>query len=294
MDTHQLQAFDQIVRQGSFSKAASVLDISQPTISLRIQALEKEVGGTLFLRGGSRLELTEMGRSFLPFARQALSVLTVGVETAHLVALGKRGQVTVGTLPTLTTGFFASTLTRLHHSHPELNLIVHTGHNQQIVDMLYDGIVKIGFMTWPFFRSDVTLLHHIKEVLVPVTHASHPLAGKVQVELDELKRTADPFFLIDWSQEVKRWHNHLISEEGHRFEVPPPTAHDLLLRGVGAALLTRSYIEDDLKTGRLVELNVPDLPRLERESVLVCLGPEEKLPPAVQEFLKAFREEVPN
>src|SRR5260370_28021785 len=108
MDTNQLQAFDMVVRQGSFSKAARALDISQPAISLRIQALEQIVGGPLFVRGGSRLELTELGASFLPYARQALAVLASGIETAQQTRLGARGRVSLATLPALTTGFFAS------------------------------------------------------------------------------------------------------------------------------------------------------------------------------------------
>lgn len=297
MDTQQLQAFDQIVRQGSFSKAARVLDIAQPTISLRIQALEKEVGGILFIRGGNRLELTEMGASFLPYARQALAALASGVETAQLVTQGKRGQVSVGTLPTLATGFFAAVLEELHQRHPQLDLIIHTGHNQEIANMLYDGIVKLGLMTWPFFRSDLTLLQHVKEPLVPVVHADHPLARPERVESAQMKREAAPFYFVDWSLDVRRWQNQFLadtdsgtdSDTVSRFEVPPQTARDLLLRGRGAALLTRSFIADDLRDGRLVELHVPDLPLLERETMLVCLGPEERLSPALQEFLKVFR-----
>ncbi len=55
MDLEQLQAFERIVREGSFSRAARSLDIAQPTISARIQALEVEVGGALFLRGGRKI-----------------------------------------------------------------------------------------------------------------------------------------------------------------------------------------------------------------------------------------------
>src|SRR3569833_539360 len=126
MDTGQLQAFDQIVRQGSFSKAARLLDLSQPPISSRIQKFEEAVGGALFLRGGNRLELTELGRTFLPYARQALAVLAAGIETAQMAERGESGRVTIGTLPTLATGFFADALARMRDQHPSLHIVVHT------------------------------------------------------------------------------------------------------------------------------------------------------------------------
>ncbi len=80
MDVSQLAAFDRVVREGSFSRAAWALNIAQPTISARIQALEREVGGPLFERNNRRVSLTEKGVSFLPYARQALADITDGMQ----------------------------------------------------------------------------------------------------------------------------------------------------------------------------------------------------------------------
>ena len=74
MDLQQLTAFDRIVRQGSFSRAARELHIAQPTISARIQALEQEVGGPLLARSNQGVKLTALGVSFLPYARRALAI----------------------------------------------------------------------------------------------------------------------------------------------------------------------------------------------------------------------------
>jgi DNA-binding transcriptional LysR family regulator len=75
MDIDQLRAFERIVREGSFSRAARALDITQPTISARIAALERTLGGRLFSRGGRNLTLTERVEQFLPYARRVLEVL---------------------------------------------------------------------------------------------------------------------------------------------------------------------------------------------------------------------------
>ena len=83
MDVDQLIAFERIVREGSFSRAAWELHIAQPTISARIQALEHELGGPLFVRNSRRVSLTERGASFLPYARRALAALTEGSEVAR-------------------------------------------------------------------------------------------------------------------------------------------------------------------------------------------------------------------
>src|SRR5579859_7044477 len=128
METDQLLAFERIVKEGSFSGAARGLNISQPTISARIQALEQEIGGALFLRSGRKITLTERGESFLPYARRALAVLVEGVEAAQATQAGKRGRITIGTIESLSEGFLASAIARFYKAHPKVEFFVRTGH----------------------------------------------------------------------------------------------------------------------------------------------------------------------
>lgn len=293
MDTNQLQAFDMVVRQASFSKAARALNISQPTVSLRIQALEQAVGGALFLRGGTRLQLTELGTSFLPYARQALAVLATGVETAQQTRDGARGRVSLVTLPSLATSFFASALARFHTSHPQVDIVVHTNHSDQILEMLYDGLVKLGLLNWPIFSPfALTPLLHFREPLIVIAHPEHPLARKESVESSELSREGQPFWLVGWGHEVRTWHTRLAPVGSTITEVPIHTAHDLALSGHGVALLARPIVAADLDSGHLVELPVCDLPSFAREIALVCLSREElQLSAASRAFITMLREE---
>jgi DNA-binding transcriptional LysR family regulator len=293
MDTNQLQAFDMVTRQGSFSKAARALDISQPAMSVRIQALEKTVGGALFMRGGSRLELTELGISFLPYARQALAALTSGIEMARQTKQGARGRVSLVTLPALTTVFVASAIARFHLGYPQVDLIVHTNHSDQILEMLYDGQVKLGLLNWPLFSSiELTPLLRFREPLIVVAHPKHPLAQKGRIASLDLGREGQPYWRVDWGPEVRTWHTHLSEAERPMTEMPIHTAHDLVLRGLGVALLARPHVAADLAAGRLIELSVHDLPLFARESALVCLSREEpQLSTATRAFIMVLREE---
>src|SRR5215212_9252210 len=103
MDTDQIRTFLTIVSDGSFSRAARSLDVAQPTVSGRIQALELEIGGSLLVRGGSKVRLTELGESFLPFARRAVDTLREGVEAARATQGGNRGILRVATLTSIAT-----------------------------------------------------------------------------------------------------------------------------------------------------------------------------------------------
>lgn len=289
MDTNQLQAFDQVVRHGSFSKAARMMDISQPAISIRIKNLEEEVGGELFKRGGNKLELSVLGRTFLPFAQQALATLHKGMEQSRLAKEGKGGTIAIGTLPTLATHYFSSTLTTLHRKYPDLGIIIHTGHNQELLEMLYEGYVKLCLMTYPFFNSELRSLLHIKEPLIFVAHCEHPLAQKGSLVLEELK-CAEPYLLVDWSLETKRVQKELIPF--HNLEVPPQTALDMIKNGVGVSLLTETMVTSEIDSGELIRLPVKDFPMLYRESALVQLKRNTEISLSQQTFIQTLSETI--
>jgi DNA-binding transcriptional LysR family regulator len=292
MDIDQLLAFERVVREGSFSRAAWALDVTQPTISARIQTLEQDVGGPLFVRGGRRIVLTERGESFLPYARRALEVLAEGVEAVRLTQVGQRGRVTVGTLPSLAGGFLASAIARFHTAHPQVELFVRSGHSDQIVEMVRDGMVKVGLITAPLLNPDLTPLLHFREPLVLVVPAGHALARRGPVALHEVERAGRPFLLVRWGPSMNPVLARLDPQVGPVVEVPIDTVQHLLRRGMGVAFLTRTLVMDDLAAGRLVEIAVSDLPPLIRESTLVCLARGGALSAAVDDFVAALREEA--
>lgn len=287
MDINQLKAFDCVVRLGSFSKAARYLHLSQPTISMRIQGLEKQVGGSLFNKVGKSLELSDLGRGFLPYARQALDTLAKGIERAKSIQQGKKGQIKVGTLPTFTTGRFSSAMINLYEKYPEINVEIHTGHNQQIIEMLYDGEIKIGFMTNPFFNTDLKKLTILKEPLVLVAHHTHPIVKGIKEKsytLNEIIKESCPYIVVDWSMESKQWQKANLQFGMEHLELPPYSALDFICSGKGITLLTETMAADFIKSETLVKIQHKALPELNRELAMVSLDSESSLTPAYKTF----------
>jgi DNA-binding transcriptional LysR family regulator len=291
VEINQLIAFELVSRLGSFSKASRYLDVSQPTISLRIKELEKDVGGYLFVRAGKQMELTDLGKGFLPYARQALDVLHKGKERALSIKEGNRGEITIGTIPTFTTGHFTSVVRDMYDRFPTIDVTIHTGHNQQIIEMLYDGFIKLGLITSPFFNKDLKKLHTIKESLVFVAHRDHKLSGMKggSYPVEEVFAASEPYIMTDWSEESKHWQRSNMSFGRDSLELPPATAFEFVRNGQGTALLTESMVSDLIDGGILVKLDPVNMPELYREIALVSLNREHSLPPAAQHFLKIVR-----
>jgi DNA-binding transcriptional LysR family regulator len=291
MDIEQLQAFDRIVRDGSFSRAARALNIAQPTISARIQGLEQVVGGPLFVRGGRSIVLTELGESFLPYARRALAVLTEGIEAAQGMQTGMRGRVTVGTIQSLAGGFLASSIQRFHNAYPQVEFFVRTGHSDQVVEMLYDGLVKLGLISWPFFNLDLKLLQHFREPLVFVVGAGHPLASKRSIKLDDVQRVKGHLLKVRWGYTTSEFESFLENQASPMIDLPIDTVRYMLLRGIGGAFLVKALVADDLAAGHLVEVIVENFPTIYRESALVCLQ-KVMMSTALHHFVEVLREEA--
>lgn len=289
MDTGQLDAFVRIVREGSFSRAARSLGISQPTISARIQALEREIGGPLFARSGRAVALTERGESFLSYAERALAVVGEGVEAARLCEAGQRGRVTVGTIESLAESLLVGTLARFHQAHPAVDIFVQAGQSDQVVGLLRDGVVKLGLITWPYFGPDLETLLRFREPMVIVAAPSHALVASLSgrpASLGEILEHAQPFLMARWSPEWVALVTQLAVTPS--VEVPVQTARRLVRGGVGATLVPRNLVRGDLASGRLVELTAADLGQMYRESALVRLARGGDLSAVMTAFVDAL------
>lgn len=294
MDQQQLVAFERIVREGSFNRAARSLDLSQAAISGRIQALEAELGATLFARGGRRATLTEEGEAFLPYARRALDVLTAGRDAVLHARAGLRGRVTLGAVDSIADGFLVPVIARFRRERPQVALSIRSGHTPQIVQELADGLVRLGLVTWQYTTGtvDLEVLVRFREPLAAVVAPGHPLAARTAVTVDEVVRDGNPFHETVWGtpQDARLAPN---SGRGRaEQEFPHGLMRRLIVRGVGAGFLPAPVVRDDLAAGRLVALPVSDAADLARELALVRHAPSEPLPAATRALAECVRAEA--
>ena len=103
MDFGQIEAFVQVSAHNSFSRAAEVLQLTQPSITARIQSLEREVGEELFERGGRGVRLTDAGTAFLPYAERILQTLVEGRDAIDEVRNVQLGSLQLGSALTIST-----------------------------------------------------------------------------------------------------------------------------------------------------------------------------------------------
>jgi DNA-binding transcriptional LysR family regulator len=286
MDLQQLVTFRTVVEEGNFSRAGWAQGLTQPAVSSRILSLERELGGSLFVRGGRQLRLTELGEQFYSYASRALEVLNEGIEAAERTRKGRLGLIRIGVLESLLS-YLASAVSAYRRQSPDVSFFVRTGHSEDIIKMLRDRRVSLGFVIGSFAGEEFDVLARIKEPVVFAASASNPLSSRGQLSLDEIAVSGQILSFARW--DASALPEKIASKLGATADLPVGMVRELIMRGTGAAILSRSLIEADIERGDIVELEVEDLPGLRRESALVCLKAERPLPASVRTFLATLR-----
>lgn len=292
IDLDQLVTFERIVREGSFSAAAWALDVPQPTVSARIKALEQTLGGQLFRRQGRSISLTDLGQTFLPYARRTIAVLSEGVEMARQAEGGARGRVTFGGLASLSGALVGGAVAQFHAAHPQVELLVRGGDHEFVVDLLRDRIVELGLVVWPCPESVITPMQPLarfREEVPLVVGPDHPFARAGSISYDELIAGDHPFLALRWWKTMHPTIEEIAGRSARSLTLSMESARYMVRAGIGLGFFTRVYVADDLASGALVAVPVRDLPPLTRDSAVVWLTRETPLSAAALSFVEFLR-----
>ena len=267
MDLHQLQAFDQIVKTGSFVKAAEELGLAQATVSARIRNLEDELGGALFIRG-RQVKLTERGKDFLDAARRALAILEGGKE---LFQANRPRPLRLAATESLGAEFLSGTIRHFTQAQPEQRLFAQSTTCTQVMRMLQDRIIQFGLIPWPYEGAppELRVLRLFREPVLAVTFPEHPLAERSSLTLQDLKDEGRPW-LSSWLDDpADRLLQLFGMDHTSHLNVPAGAAKHLMLSGVGVALLNLSAVTRELAQGQLVALKLEGKMPVTRDFALV-------------------------
>lgn len=183
----QIRAFDAVAREGSFSRAADVLNLTQPALTLQVKALEARHGLKLLHRDGRGVKLTEAGERLFTLSRQLASLEEMIDDTLTTSSEVQRGELRLAVDgPHIVMGLFAQFLAR----HPQVRLSVSMGNTQVVRQRLLDRHVDVGILP--------RIADHPRVHAVPlwthrgllITSHDHKLAGRKVVSLAELEGEA--------------------------------------------------------------------------------------------------------
>lgn len=148
-DLKTLRAFVTVAREGSVSRAAERLHLTQPAISLKLKQFQTNLGLTLFQRHPQGLTLTAEGRALLPAAEKALAAVAAFDQSAHSLHSTLRGRLKIGTIVDPEFIRLGAFLHRLVERAPQLETELHQGMSGNVLEWVRRGELDVGFFLAP-------------------------------------------------------------------------------------------------------------------------------------------------
>jgi len=264
VEIDQIETFVAVVRGGGFTKAGSLLHLSQPAVSRRLELLERELGAPLFERIRSGAILTEAGRTFLPHAEALLASMRDGLDSVRALHQVDGGMITLALVGTLASTSLTGCLQRFREAHSRVELRLRTALSQEVSVLVRRGDATLGLRYGGDPHPDMVTVSVYNELMMVVCSPRHRLAGRRSVAASALGTERwvafpprnDAFYEpYPWSLQ-----NRLAAWGLHPAEIVPIdslTAQKRMVEaGFGLALLPESSVDEELRTGTLREMRV--------------------------------------
>jgi len=246
-----------------FTRAAESLHVSQPTLSLQVRELERELGAPLFDRIGRSVRLTEAGRVFRRHALGAVREVDTGREAvADLMGL-RRGTLRVGVTHSFSTALMPGAVAGFRRIHPGVGLAIEKTSGRAIEQALVAGALDLGIAFAPPEAPEVVAETLFEEEVVLVVARDHPVSGRDRVDLADLGGI--PLALITREFATRRLIDDRFREAGIGPEVivemnDIDSLLEIVRLGTGATVLSRRAVTD-IRGLALVRIVAPDMTR---------------------------------
>lgn len=180
----QLRSFHAVATEGSFTRAAERLHVSQPTVTTQVKLLEEHYKVELFHRMGRRIRLTEMGERLLQLSRQIFSL-----EADAVQLLGDAGELKSGHLRVAAVGpsHVTKMLVAFNQRYPGIKVSVSTGNSQDVLDRLLEYRADVGVLAQAFRDKRFTSTPFSEHPVVVFTSSEHRFAKRRSIRTAELQ-----------------------------------------------------------------------------------------------------------
>jgi len=174
----------------NFSRTAERLNLSQPSITQNIRALEKHFGAPLFERTGRKLALTEAGLALIPLARQMVAVSHRTDVLMEALKGDIHGHLHIGCSTTPGKYILPVLLAEFMRQHPRVQATCNVTSRGQAMHALEQGNVSIAFSSTPDeFNENIEFRKFISDPVVLIAPGNHPWSALGGIDVEELKKT---------------------------------------------------------------------------------------------------------
>jgi len=189
LNLDQLRTLIEVVEQGSFTKAAKRLHLTQPAISQQIRELERRCGLQLVERVGKVAFATPAGRELIVRGRRIMADAEHALVAVRQHKVGAAGRVHIGTGPTALAYLLPPALRKLRDAHPDIEIVVTSGTTHTISEALLSNALDIGFTALPVEVKELDVIPVRTDPMVAILPATEDTIPDKVTPADVASRT---------------------------------------------------------------------------------------------------------
>jgi DNA-binding transcriptional LysR family regulator len=266
LDLYKLEIFYWVAELKSFSHAAELLSLRQPTVSAHVRELEEAVGGKLFYRIPGKVSLTPLGQMLADRAKVLLAFKRETVAAVEQFHGTLTGELWVGGSNIPGEYLLPRQLGVFVSKFPAVKPILRIRDSAGVVEDLLEGKVELGYVGFKNDDTRLTFAQVWKDEMVLVVPRNHPWTGRKSVTLDELR--AEKFIARESGSGTLDSVMEILADSRKPAQPLLNVSMELgsteaikeaLMAGFGVSILSRISVRRELADGTIVEVPVQGL-----------------------------------
>ena len=263
IDFELYRIFYVVANNGNITKASEELNISQPAISKSIKKLEEQLGGQLFIRTKRGVILTEEGKEFYNYIKQAIEYINNAENKFTDLINLETGCIKIGISTTLTKEFLLPYLEKFHTLYPKIDIKIITNLTSDLITKLKSGLIDIVILNLndKNYGNDIDIIKCMKINDCFVVNSKYKNLINKEVSLKEINNY--PLILQSKGSNTREFLDNIAKEKEIIFNPNIELAsYSLVVEfakiGLGIGYVTKEYIKDELNNKKLFELKTKE------------------------------------
>jgi DNA-binding transcriptional LysR family regulator len=260
----KLKVFKNVAERLSFTKAAEDLFITQPAVTKNIKNLEQEFNVKLFTRKGNKIELTEVGKVVLKYAKLIENNYNILQFEVNAINSKNKGEIVIGASTTISQYVLPKILAIFHSNFKDLRIRLLNGNTEQIEDALLNNKVNFGIIEGLSKKKDIHYQRFLDDEIVLVVNNSHKLAARSSISIDEMSSL--PLVIREKGSGTREVIEHSLKRMSYRLEDfnveielgSTEAIKSYILNSDAFALLSINSIHYELKRNELALIDIED------------------------------------
>lgn len=257
MEDHKLKVFCTVAETKSFSKTSQIIHLTQPAVSLQIQALEELYETKLFDRSSNTINLTSAGEVLYRYSKCILELYAeLEMEIGKITGLIK-GSISIGASTTVGNYVLPNLIFDFKKTHPKIGINIQIGNTKRVLDLLNSGVIDFGLVEGDTSGHKIKVEPLLSDELVFILPSVHPWSKKKTISILEI--TEEPFIVREEGSGTRQIIEKYLLSHGIKISDmhvvlvlgSTESIKEAVERGMGISIMSRWAVRKEVKYGTL-------------------------------------------